>query len=167
MNRDELLEATMNKIIESKYENEEFENELDNIWNSIKTHLESLDMTFKPKGECNQYKEWGIYTTEPIQISEGVQRRVEVNCFYGLPSFPTYYYYIGAEIEVVEESTNKTNVGNLTSDGYTVKNEIKGSRISVSTATDKLVNKADSVEDFAKAVENTIHNLKEIKIVKF
>lgn len=163
MNREKLQEATIHKLLESQYENKAFEEELEIIWQELSNKLENLGFTYKPRSDWKEYKHWGDFVTEPIEIRKGVTRHIEVDAFFALPSFPTWNYYIGAQINKVETSINNETRWGLQTQGYTSKEEVRKASISYSSETGEIVCKKNTVDEFVDVVKNVVAELSENK----
>ena len=159
MNKEQLQEATIHKLLEAQHENSELENKLEQIWQELTTKLENLGFTYKPRSDWKEYKHLGDFVTEPIEIKNGVTRHVEVDAFFALPSFPTWYYYLGAQINKVEVSTNTENRYGLKTDGYEVKEEVRQAHLSFSGETDEIVCKGNTVDEFIAIVKKVVSEI--------
>lgn len=163
MDREKLQEATIHKLLESQSENKVFEEQLDKIWEELMSKLEHLNMTGKQYNNWEGTKHRVSFRTNPVKVSEGVSRYIEVDAFYAIPSFPAWHYFIGAEIHKVEVSENEEIRWGLQTQGYTSKEEIRDARISVSSESGNIKNLGATIDEFIVAIENAIKEIQESK----
>lgn len=176
MNKKEKLEeatikALLGKLTEDNQLDKNIESKLDEIYKNLVDEIKRTfpDAVIEDKDWKNQgYKYVTSIKTPSINIKEGVYRYILINIFYNVPSFPTYSYYLGADAEIVESSSNETSVAGLKSSGYKIKNEIPNCKISIKAYAGKdIQDKGQSVTDFVKTINNSYDNLTNHNIKKF
>lgn len=173
--KEKLEEATIKslqgKLTEDDQQDKNIESKLDEIYKNLVDEIKRTfpDAVIEDKDWKNQgYKYVTSIKTPSINIKEGVYRYILINIFYSVPSFPTYDYYLGADAEIVESSSNETSVAGLKSSGYEIKNKIPNCKISIQAYTGKdIQDEGQSVTDFVKIINNSYDNLTNSTIKKF
>ena len=170
-NRDKLVEATVNALRNEKYLDENIENQLDNVYNGLIREIKKVfpDCKIDDKDLSDQgYKHKTTITTPSIMVKENVYRYILIDIFYDIPSFPMYSYYLGANAEVVESSSNETSVAGLKSNGYKIKNEIPNCKISIKAyAGEDIIDKGQSIDEFTSIVLKAYNSLETYNIKRF
>lgn len=144
------------------------EQQFDDIWKDLISKIKKNvpNITMKERDWTSMGYKYRIDITTPeIKIKDNVYRYILIDLFYSLPSKPTNDYYIGGNAEIVETSSNETDISGLKSSGYEIKNRISKADISIQAYEGEPINnKGQSIKEFIDTVLKYLNNLADYNI---